>query len=134
MKNSNFQFTTPELAGLKFVLNEEFANVGNEVTVPTNIETQVSPKEVNGDETIATVVIKVTIGEEKESSPYYIEVVEKANFKWKTEDFSDEEANVLLSQNAASLLISYVRPIIHNVTGQTRYPGYNLPFINVTAQ
>ena len=134
MKKSNFQFTTPELVGLRFALIDSFQNDGKEVSVPTNIETQISPKEYHGEESFVTVAVKVTIGEEKETSPFFIEVTEKANFKWKTGDYTEEEETVLMNQNAPALLISYVRPIIHNVTGQTRYPGYNLPFINLTSQ
>lgn len=38
----------------------------------------------------------------------------------------------LLNQNAPSLLSSYLRPIVAQVTSASKYGTYNIPFVNFT--
>ena len=40
--------------------------------------------------------------------------------------------NKLLNQNAPSLLLSYLRPVIAQVTMASPYGAYNIPFIDFT--
>ena len=54
-----------------------------------------------------------------------------ANFRW-MEGFEKEQIDLLVSQNAPALLLSYARPIISMTTNASHYPAYNIPFINFT--
>ena len=38
----------------------------------------------------------------------------------------------LLNQNAPSLLLSYIRPIVVQITAASPFPTYNIPFMNFT--
>ena len=37
----------------------------------------------------------------------------------------------VLEKNAQALLIGYLRPIVANITNVSKFPAYNLPFINL---
>ena len=52
-----------------------------------------------------------------------------AKIKWNSE-LEDSKVNSFLNQNAPALLLSYARPIISMITNASRFPAYNIPFIN----
>lgn len=124
---SAFQFTNPTLASLSFQVNEDFEN-------PNNKEIQIQMKmsvSISKDDGINEAVVRlcVEIGEKNELLPFWIKAVEQANFRWDS-DVSASMAERLLHQNAPSLLLSYLRPIIVQVTAASPYDAYNIPFIN----
>ncbi len=43
-----------------------------------------------------------------------------------------EKVDKLLNQNAPSLLLSYVRPVISQLTGASPFEAFNIPFMNFT--
>lgn len=55
----------------------------------------------------------------------------KAEFKWE-KNIESSLADKLLKSNAPSLLLSYMRPIIANVTGNSAYPAFNIPYMDMT--
>lgn len=61
--------------------------------------------------------------------PYRIRAIEEANFRWDN-SLDKELVDQLLKQNAPSLLMGYLRPIISQVTSSSKYGAYNIPFIN----
>lgn len=69
------------------------------------------------------------LGESSLNTPFEIEARELAIFKWE-KDYEESNINILLSQNAPALLLSYLRPIIANVTSASQFSAYNIPFIN----
>ena len=126
MKTSEFQFSNPALSELEFYIND-YDTEDEDISVALGMS-------VNKDrisETEAIVVLTVEIGKKDDSAPFYIKASEGAIFKWE-EDAFDKEQDIedLLDINAPSLLISYLRPIIANITNASKYPAYNLPFIN----
>lgn len=78
----------------------------------------------------ALVKLTMNLGD-KENAPFFMSVVMSAMFFW-DEGIGDDIVKDLLEKNAVSLLISYIRPIVANITSSTRYPTFNLPFINVS--
>lgn len=52
-------------------------------------------------------------------------------FHW-DESIDDEMAKKLLNINAPAALLSYIRPIIASMTGNSKYPALNIPFIDFT--
>ena len=124
---SAFQFKNPALTHLEFEVNEGFDNQKNEeVQIRINMSVQVS-KSSNSNE--ALVGLKFEIGEMSEDCPFYIKAVEEAYFKWEN-ILEEEKVNQLLNQNAPSLLLSYLRPIVVQITSASPYDAYNIPFIN----
>ena len=51
-----------------------------------------------------------------------------SDFKW--EDLDEKTVDSMLNLNAPALLLSYMRPIVANITNSSKFPTYNLPFIN----
>lgn len=127
MKNSFFQFTNPCLADLEFHINNEFSN-DSISELQLQIKTSVNITRSETDNT-AFVLLSIELGEKSSNLPFCLNISMGANFKW-----GDDGQNVdaLLSQNAPSLLLSYARPIIANVTNSSPFPVYHLPFMDFT--
>lgn len=126
---SGFQFKNPSLTKLEFIVNNDFSSEGKKsVQIQINMSVDIT-RDQNLNE--ATVALKVEIGDKGDVGPYYINVVEEARFRW-GEEFSDEQVEKLLNQNAPSLLLSYVRPIVAQTTASSLYGAYNIPFMNFT--
>lgn len=123
---SKFQFSNPSLVNLSFSINEDFKDE-EEVKIKMNIETK-TDREPGSSE--ATVKLSISIGEESDKSPFYVYAEEIARFRWEADAYSEEGVQRLLAQNAPSLLLSYIRPIIASVTSASPFNGYHIPFIN----
>lgn len=132
MEKSKFQFTNPILTHLEFELHEDFINVGK---LDMKIDISSAHRRIQHDDNTlsnsAIVAVTVCVGSKDNRTPFYIQADEEATFRWDEQKFSEKEIDTLLHENAVALLISYVRPIIANVTASSLYPGYNLPFINL---
>ncbi len=123
---SAFQFTNPVLTELEYLLNPEF-NPQKEEKVQIKMNISVKVDENTGNETL--VRLKCEIGEKNASCPYWIKAEEQARFRW-DDSVEGELLDSLLNQNAPSLLISYLRPIIWQTTMASPYGAYNIPFVN----
>ena len=126
---SMFQFTNPSLTKVEFGINEGFRNNNDkEVNIKINMTVSINRKEGCNQ---AYVSLKVELGEKGDLTPYYIIATESANFRW-NEDIAEEKVDKLLNQNAPSLLLSYVRPVISQLTGASPFEAFNIPFMNFT--
>lgn len=127
MKKSSFQFSEPKLVNINFKINSEF--IANNRTAKIKINFKVD-KKVDLDNRKAKIVLMCEIGDDKDT-PFYISAAEEAVFKWEDELSEDNELlNNLLNQNAPALLVSYIRPVIANVTNSSLCGAYNIPYIN----
>ncbi len=125
--NSLFQFTNPVLTKIDFSLNDGFdGSEIREVNIKTNFSVKVS-REDNSN--YAIVELLCEIGEINKDIPFHIVATEQADFKW-PETLENEKVDSLLNQNAPALLLSYLRPIIAQITSVSPYGTYNIPFIN----
>ena len=128
---SSFQFTNPVLKNITFSLNNNFNNQENKkIQLTINISTQIF-KESGENE--AVVELNLKIGERKSDCPFFINATEQANFRW-SETMTKSVVDKLLEQNAPSLLLSYLRPIIVQVTAASPYGAYNIPFMTFTKE
>jgi len=129
MTTSVFQFTDPSIIYVKFIENNGFEKKENE-DIEINASIRIKKGEISGNECSVNAI--VTVGEATDKVPFLIETEITARFRWDEE----KELNIdaFLDQNAPSLLISYVRPIIAMITGSSHYPAYHLPFINFSNQ
>lgn len=133
MRQSNFQFTTPVLTGLIFEPHSNFTQCDNvDFTGDLKVLVNYDDSGENSEVRQATVTVYLTIGTDDDSTPFLIKAEESAHFRWKTNAYSEKQEKVLLNQNAPTLLLSYLRPIIANITLQSSYPAYNLPYIDLT--
>lgn len=126
---SSFQFSNPVLTDFVLCLNEGFDNQGNkEVQIKMSMSVDVSKHETAKE---ALVGLTFEIGEKNDNTPFYIKATEKANFRW-DEEIDEKMVDILLNQNAPSLLLSYLRPIVAQITAASPYEAYDIPFINFT--
>lgn len=126
---SEFQFTNPALVNLEFGVNEEFdIKEDKEVDLSINMSVQIDRKENRSE---ALVGLTFEIGSKQDNAPFYIKAVEKANFRW-GEGLDNSMVDRLLNQNAPSLLLSYLRPVVVQITAASPFNAYNIPFINFT--
>lgn len=63
-----------------------------------------------------------------EDAPFRMRVKVASDFKW--DNLDDESVEAMLKCNAPALLLSYMRPIVANITNVSKFPVYNLPFVN----
>lgn len=56
-------------------------------------------------------------------------MISKEMIKWDS-SFSAEMVDKMLKSNAPSLILSYLRPVIALVTGNTRFSTINIPFMD----
>lgn len=131
MKKSKFEFSNPHLVEMLYCENNDFTYDPSQGALDVPIS--ISSDEKRDDSSYAAEVsLQIVIGEQASSLPFYIKMVMAANFKWEPNLFSSQQLSSLLSQNAPALLLSYARPIVSNITNVSRYPVYNLPYIDFT--
>lgn len=129
VKESTFQFTNPTLVGLEYDYSEKFSEE-KEKEVTINLDMSVTVGRIK-DSNEARVTLTLILGEKSEQVPFYIKAVETAMFKW-DDGLNDNVLDKLLRQNAPSLLLSYLRPIITQITAASPVDAYNIPYINFT--
>ena len=127
MGTSQFQFSNPMLSELQFYINDAYGVDVEEINV--NLGININKKRISDTEAI--VELTVEIGDKSDNAPFYITATEGAVFRWE-EDAFDKEQDIekLLNVNAPALLLSYLRPVVSNITMFSKYPAYNIPFIN----
>lgn len=125
MKNSHFQFKRPVLSEVSYKTNESFKPESTEaLTITYEVEHR------RNDEISATVRVKINIGDTTPAAPFLISISMQADFKW-DDSFSEKDLQSLLEGNAPSLIIAYARPIIALITSSTKYPSFDLPFLDL---
>ena len=126
MEASQFQFSNPILIDSIFKINEEYEGEDiNYNDIPVSFDIEVMKHEKNPE---ALVQLKVEVGEKGDKYPFYALATEGAHFRWNSDEI--QNPNIFLEQNAPALLLSYLRPIIANLTAASICDAYNLPFIN----
>lgn len=126
MNESKFKFNNPVLEHLEFGINDKFEEEkyhGIEINGETQI-TRVKNKEK------ALVKLCLYIGEQTDAAPFWIKVSMRAKFVWE-KNMKPELVERLLQANAPSLLLSYIRPIVSNITSNTQFPTFNIPFMDM---
>lgn len=134
---SIIQFSNPELVESIFIENPSYKGK-LDVTQKMQIDSKHSDI-VNRNEfrRSADVFLTVTnfqkIDFKQERVPFFLRQTMKANFVWKKGLDGNSEEN-LLKVNAASLLLSYIRPEVRRITSLSKFTEQNIPFIDFTNQ
>jgi preprotein translocase subunit SecB len=128
MKVSSFQFTNPVLSYMSFRENKAFTfEEGKSIEIPTNVNVC----NTRQSESEAVVSLQIRLGNNDNNTPFSLDAEFVAQFRWEI-GLSNEAIDAFLKQNAPALLLSYARPIISMTTNASRFPAYNIPFINFT--
>ena len=124
---SAFQFSNPSLTKMEFCINEEFeSSQDKEVKIAVNMGVQIDRSATDNN---ARVSLTLEVGKKDSEDPFYVCATEMAEFRW-SEALNNEMVEKMLNQNAPSLLLGYLRPIISQITAASPYNAYNLPFID----
>ena len=127
---SSFQFSNPSILNLTYKINDGFTKKEEDnINLEIHSEISVGP---GPEENSSIVVLKLTIGTDDNSAPFYIYAEEGAAFRWEADKVDDNLSEKLLRQNAPALLLSYLRPTIAMITAASPFPTYNIPFMNFT--
>ena len=123
LKESKFKFEKPILKRFSFNENEAFEKK-EELKIEIELENKIERKEKTGG---VSVILKTVNSNE---IPFFIEIEMYSKFIWE-EELTKEEIINALEINAPSLLISYIRPLVALVTGSSKYPAWNIPFLDM---
>ena len=123
LKESKFKFEKPILKRFSFNENEAFEKK-EELKIEIELEKEIERIEKTGG---VSVILKTVNSNE---IPFFIEIEMYSKFIWE-EELTEEEIINALEINAPSLLISYIRPLVALVTGSSKYPAWNIPFLDM---
>ena len=131
---SFFEFSNPELLRSVFVVNPDFSSNEKDESQMSISSRVMFPKRNDENSTKKHAVVQVTVGNQadlsfKNNEPYFLEVPMGAKFLWPKE-IEKETFETLLNNNAPLLLLSYIRPIVSEVTEKSRYNTVHIPFID----
>lgn len=133
MKVSEFQYANPHLTEMVFMENPNFVMNKEEVEMVRSITSNI--KKLEGNHAMISVSLTLGAHEDLEDfendQPFWLKCTVEAEFEWSEKIQNGGEINALLEKNAQFLLIGYLRPIVANITNVSKFPVYNLPFINL---
>ena len=123
---SRFQFTNPTLKELLFKVIPETPASDEEISLKFTLSGNIIREKKQPK---AEVSLTFETGKEEKGYPFWLKATETAFFRW---DSSMEEAEIdkMLRQNAPALLLSYLRPAVAQVTGNSKFHAINIPFMN----
>lgn len=124
-KASDFQFSNPKINHFSFDINNSYKSEDTEGEIPVVFTIKRDP--IDGNQQYEELNMKIG----NEASPFTIDASIGAFFRWSNE-LDDDEVQDLLSKNAVSLLIGYLRPIVAQFTVQAGMRPLNLPFIDLS--
>ena len=126
---SGFRFTNPFLVKLTYDINPSFA-VKKELA-EFNFPVALNVARSNQQAHESDVILECILGDEEQSSPFRLSITMQATFQWGN-DYSDDMVEKLLSQNAPSLLLSYIRPHVVQITDASPFATVHIPFLDFT--
>lgn len=128
MKQSNLQFSNPHIEKIDFKVNTNNP-ISNEMPISIEIEVAKNPKENK-----AVVKLILCVGkqiDENAVTAIYFKGDILAEFTWE-ENISNPEKMLRIS--GGTVLLSYIRPILSNLTMQAGIKPLYLPFVNFTEE
>lgn len=127
MERSSLQFKNPQINKIDFRVNDYEPDTNN---MPISIEVECK---VSKEEKEAVVSLDLCVGELTKTNgiatSFYFDGIISADFSWDDEIKNPEK---MLKISGGTVLLSYIRPILANLTMQAGMKPLNLPFINFT--
>ncbi|ALB29586.1 MULTISPECIES: protein-export chaperone SecB [Companilactobacillus] len=132
---SILEFTNPVLKRAIFQPNPKF-DKKNSKNIKMNLKTSNSGIDTKLEYHSSDVVLTVTNISSDDSlssneDPFVLIVSMAARFRWPESTPKDVEESFVRT-NAPSLLLSYIRPLVSNITGLSEFGIQNIPFIDFT--
>lgn len=137
---SNFEFDNPQLIESIFLQNLQYEGDLSKITnLPFQFEKTINKitQMQDNQHCATTVFLSATTNDKIEltkSTPCYIRITMKADFFWNKNVINEKEANIFLNINAPALLLSYIRPKVHDLTKDSKIPVQDIPFVDFTQQ
>ena len=128
MKQSDLQFSDPRIEKIDFRICQEEI-ISDNLPISIEVETESNPYCKEAIVTLNLLVGKVD-KDNKVTTPFYFNGVIVADFKWNNEIKNPDN---MLKISGGTVLLSYIRPILANLTMQAGLKPLNLPFINFAA-
>lgn len=119
---SSFKYLRPILRELSFKDNNSEQLKSD---LPINLETEIIKEEESNH---ATIIVRLSIG--NDTTPFDLHIAMSGKFKW--DDQPEEQVAIFLKQNAPSLILSFMRPIVYQITGSSQFPPIEIPFLDLT--
>jgi preprotein translocase subunit SecB len=132
MKNSNFQLEGQKLIYVNYKINDNFSPNKNGVELEFDYNIEVK-KDLDSQKAVVDLFFKVFKEENLLKNPFYIDICIRGWFYWQDE-IEEEILDTLLKINAPAVLMSYIRPVISQLTSFSGYPALILPLINFTIE
>lgn len=126
MIKSGLQFKNPKMEKIFFELNKEY-DENEELSMDMDSEVQVKK---NQDESEATIVMNLKLGFEGENAPFKIDIIASSDFRW-SEDV-EFDIDKTLKVSGSTMLLSYIRPVVANLTMQAGLSPFHIPFLDLT--
>lgn len=126
VKKSPFEFKNIKVTRFYFEIKEDYEDIEYSI----NIERSVKILEIKTDLDKKVFERKVSLEliiSDLEESPMVIQALISGEFR--IENVTQEEATKLFEENAPSLLLSYLRPIISVATSKSSI-SYEIPFLD----
>lgn len=130
---SGFQFTNPVLEDIQFKNYPIKTDIKkSKVNVSVQFNSQVSDPQKIGQLLVSKLALTVNAKcTENKNRIYSIKVVYSSSFRSNSKMKVEEFAN-LVKVNGSSLLLSYVRTLIADLTSRSGYDAFQLPFVDFT--
>lgn len=133
MTESNFRFHPPYLTAMDFVINQSHQQEKDEVfPISLFLQTKVSRDSGSCDANVE-LTVKINYddkGVRETDAPFWINVSYCSRFSWDN-SVPEEMVDRLLQVNAPSVLLSYIRPLVAQITSSSPFPAYDIPFLNL---
>jgi preprotein translocase subunit SecB len=128
MQKSNFQLKSQRLISVAFELNPNFKRSG-EIELDVDILSEV----VDQREKFAIVRLKLAAFKktEQDTAPFKSNIVVEGVFTW-SDPIEESELQSFLNINAPAVLMSFIRPVLSQLTVFSGLPGLILPMFNFT--
>lgn len=131
IKLSDFKILSQRLVKTEFELNKNFV-LKNENNIKLDIHTDININKNEKDrQAVVHLTLKVFEKENNTEYPFFMILENEGRFTW-SEDLQD--VNNYLEINAPSILISYLRSVVSQLTSFAGFPPLILPLINFTKE
>ena len=128
MKESALQYKIPKVEYISFERNEDY-NEKNELDMQMTSAIEIDKNDENRE---ATITLALELGEEGTNAPFFLKIAANSDFRW--EESVNFDIDKTLKLSGSTMLLSYLRPIVANVTMQAGLPPFQLPFLDLTGQ
>lgn len=128
MKESKFQLEHQRLIDVEYKLNDKFSKKG---ALPLSVGMESTLSRISPNKALLNIKFFIFKDEPLESVPIKAVLTIEGLFTWAS-SFKEEEVVGLLEVNAPAVLMSYIRPIITQLTVFSGLPALILPLLDFT--